>query len=258
MTRWKPLWTLIPGSRLDADHPETGSLFHAETQAWRRVCPVIESADRHLASNRRVESDSPPAPPSSRNFNVDQHPIDRRRAQSCQQRTLCARWLQPAMPLECGQQHWDHRYEALTADAIGGFPQRDQRVAHAGIFASPTCRWFGWARCPFVQWWSGPVPSGNRQCSHRVLAVPTRRCCQLVKDPSLLHSSSRTVAPRHRGQHLAPCAHADPARHWRHRPDSVTPPQSSAELFGNIFDEAIRGVNFGRRSPGLGGQYCRR
>ncbi|MHC2402319.1 hypothetical protein ACVMGC_006863 [Bradyrhizobium barranii subsp. barranii] len=27
MTRWKPLWTLIPGSRLDADHPENGVLI---------------------------------------------------------------------------------------------------------------------------------------------------------------------------------------------------------------------------------------
>jgi len=27
MTWWKPLWTLIPGSRLDADYPENGVLI---------------------------------------------------------------------------------------------------------------------------------------------------------------------------------------------------------------------------------------
>ena len=32
-------WTLAPGSRLDADHPETGSLFHAETQVSLVVAP---------------------------------------------------------------------------------------------------------------------------------------------------------------------------------------------------------------------------
>lgn len=36
MTQWKPLWTLAPGPGLDADHPETGSLFHAETHSSRR------------------------------------------------------------------------------------------------------------------------------------------------------------------------------------------------------------------------------
>ncbi|MGX1007509.1 DNA-binding transcriptional LysR family regulator [Bradyrhizobium japonicum] len=33
MTRWKPLWTLIPGSRLDADHPENGVLIPCRNTA---------------------------------------------------------------------------------------------------------------------------------------------------------------------------------------------------------------------------------
>jgi hypothetical protein len=40
----------------------------------------------------------------------------------------------------------------------------------------------------------------------------------------------------------------DPIRYRRPNPDG--------QFSGNILDEAMR-VNFGRRSPGLGGQYCR-
>jgi hypothetical protein len=61
-----------------------------------------------------------------------------------------------------------------------------------------------------------------------VLAMPARRRCQLIEDASLLSSTCRPVALSYRRQYFAPCAHADPARHWRHRPDSVTTPQSSA------------------------------
>ncbi|WP_247306356.1 DUF4339 domain-containing protein, partial [Bradyrhizobium sp. 179] len=53
MTRWKPLWTLIPGSRLDADHPENGVLIPcrntkkkeiaADTQVWRKGMPEWKS-----------------------------------------------------------------------------------------------------------------------------------------------------------------------------------------------------------------------
>lgn len=45
----------------------------------------------------------------------------------------------------------------------------------------------------------------------------------------------------HRGQHLAARAHAESSRHRRHRPDSVTPPQSfGGHYFGDNPREAMR------------------
>jgi hypothetical protein len=69
----------------------------------------------------------------------------------------------------------------------------------------------------------------RRQRPYRVFAMPTRRRRQFVQDAPLLAPSCRPVALRHRPYRLAPRAHADPSRHRRHRPDSVTPPQSSAQ-----------------------------
>ena len=51
MTRWKPLWTLIPGSRLDADHPENGVLIPCRnTVRIRRLVSVSQS--RHGRGRR--------------------------------------------------------------------------------------------------------------------------------------------------------------------------------------------------------------
>ncbi len=62
-----------------------------------------------------------------------------------------------------------------------------------------------------------------------MLAMPTRRRRKFVQDAPLLAPSRRPIALRHHLHHLAPCAHADPSRHRRHRPDSATPSQSSAQ-----------------------------
>ena len=42
MTPWKPLWTLAPGSRLDADHPEYGVLIPR-----RNTCNALHSGKRN-------------------------------------------------------------------------------------------------------------------------------------------------------------------------------------------------------------------
>ncbi|MHC2760843.1 transposase InsO family protein [Bradyrhizobium liaoningense] len=47
MTRWKPLWTLIPGSRLDADHPENGVLIPCRNTAAFCVEAVQEALAKH-------------------------------------------------------------------------------------------------------------------------------------------------------------------------------------------------------------------
>ena len=67
-----------------------------------------------------------------------------------------------------------------------------------------------------------------RQRPYRVLAMPTRRRREFVRNAPFFAPSRRSVALRHRPHHLAPRTHADTSRHWRHRPDSVTLPQSSA------------------------------
>ncbi|MHC2287713.1 hypothetical protein ACVIJW_003583 [Bradyrhizobium barranii subsp. barranii] len=53
MTRWKPLWTLIPGSRLDADHPENGVLIPCRNTSGRRFSAsarLAQAAEQCFAS----------------------------------------------------------------------------------------------------------------------------------------------------------------------------------------------------------------
>src|SRR5689334_7071931 len=123
------------------------------------------------------------------------------------------------MSLKRRQQRWDHDYEPLAAYAVGGLPERNQGTAHP--FVPPRA-------LPGLAFVCNLASSPSRQRPNRVLAMPTCRCTKLIENASLLGPSPRAVALRHRPQYLAPCAHADPPRHRRHRPDSVTQPQSSA------------------------------
>src|SRR5689334_19970061 len=54
---------------------------------WR-VCPVVERPARHLASKHRVDTKPPPAHPSVRNSDIDQHSIARRRTHPSEYRTV--------------------------------------------------------------------------------------------------------------------------------------------------------------------------
>jgi hypothetical protein len=69
-------------------------------------------------------------------------------------------------------------------------------------------------------------PRTGRERSNRVLAVPSRDRAELVENPPLLNPPGCSVALRNHRYHFASRAHADLPRHARHRPDSVTLPQT--------------------------------
>jgi hypothetical protein len=48
MTRWKPLWTLAPGSRLDADHPEYGVLIPCRNTNKLQIATLIGDLSRSV------------------------------------------------------------------------------------------------------------------------------------------------------------------------------------------------------------------
>ncbi len=127
---------------------------------------------------------------------------------------------QSAVSLKCRQQRRDHHLEPLAAHPIRRLPQRRQCIFDRRAVSAPAL-----SRCLDLAWHDSlALP----KCAHRMFAMPARRRAQLIEDAPLLRSLGRPVAPRHRRHHLAPRAHADPSRHRRHRPDSVTPPQSLA------------------------------
>ena len=96
-------------------------------EAGRRIVPVVERADRHLAPDRRVEADATALPPaaailvstSSRSIVAALTPAPAR-DRPCR--------ASAGLPLQRRQQRRDHHLEPLAADPIGRLPQRHQRI----------------------------------------------------------------------------------------------------------------------------------
>ena len=174
-------------------------------EARRRAVPIIERADRDLAPDCRIESGTAPPAAARRDLHVHEQAVDGCGADRENTVTIRLAKLQSAMLLEGRQQGRDHHLEPLAAHPIRRLPQRRQRVLdRRAISASPLS-------------WCLDLARSNRlalpERAHRMLAMPARRCAQLVKDPPLLRSFGRPVTLRYRRHHLAPRAHADPSRH---------------------------------------------
>src|SRR5215813_10430645 len=195
--------------------------YHVDlAEARRRAVPVIERADRDLAPDCRIESGTLPPAAARRDLYVYEQAVDGCGADGQNAITIRLAKLQSAMLLKGRQQGRDHHRELLATHPIRRLPQRLQRVLDRRAISAPAL-----SRCLDP---ARPNRLVLPEGAHRRLAMPTRRRAQRVEDASLLHSIGRPVTLRHRRHHLAPRAHAVPSRHRRHRPDSATPPQSSA------------------------------
>src|ERR1700736_3669995 len=189
-------------------------------EARRRVVPVIESADRNFAPDCRIKSGTAPPAAARRNLCIDEQPVDGCSADRKNTVTIRQAKLQSAMLLEGPKQGRDHHLEPLAANPIRRFPQRRQRILDRRAISAPAL-----LRClDSIR----PNRLVLPECTHRMLAMPTRRRAQRVEDPSLLLSLARPLPLRHSRHTLAPRAHADLSRHRGHRTDSVSPLQSSA------------------------------
>jgi hypothetical protein len=222
------------GQRLDerARHARTTVCDHVDlAEAGRRVIPVVERADRHLAPDRRAKADTLPPAARCRDLHVDQHPIDgRMHSPTASARARCESVSRPCRS-SAGSSAGIITLSRLPHTRSE--PQRRHRVPDRGVVSSLARHGLGRLRRRL-----------RAQRPHRMLAMPACYSRQLVEKPALLTLPRRTVALRHRQHHLAPRAHADVPRHRRQRPDSLAQPQSWQDFFGNILDEAMRGSKF--------------
>src|ERR1700737_3237160 len=199
--------------------------YHVDlAEARRRTVPIIERADRNFAPDCRIKACTAALAATRRELHIAEQAVDGCGADG--QNTIAIRLAKPqsAMLLKGRQQGRDHHLEPLAAYPIRRLPQRRQRVLDRHAVSAPAL-----SQYPDIARLVLP------ECAHRMLAMPARRRAQRVEDASLLRPLGRPVTLHYRRHHFAPRAHADHSRHRRHRPDSVTSPQSSAGSYPVTF-----------------------
>src|SRR5262249_21971727 len=193
---------------------------------WRAI-PVVERADRNLAPDCRVEACASPLTAARPDLYIAEHAVDGCSADGENKITIRPVELQSAMVVKWRQQGRNQHLEPFAAHAIRFFPQRRQCIFDSRDVPAPAR-----SRRLLTEYCNSlALP----ECAHRMLAMPARRRAQLVEDAPLSRPPGRPVALRHHRHHLAPRAHADSSRHRRHRPDSVTLPQTLARTCSVTF-----------------------
>src|ERR1700736_5551194 len=202
--------------------------YHVDlAEARRRSVPIIERADRNFAPDCRIKACTAALAATRRELHIAEQAVDGCGADG--QNTITIRLAKPqsAMLLKGRQQGRDHHLEPLAAYPIRRLPQRRQRVLDRRVVSAPAL-----SRC-------SDLARRNRlllpEGAHRMLAMPARRRAQRVEHAPLFRPLGRPVTLHYRRHHFAPRAHADHSRHRRHRPDSVTSPQSSAASYPVTF-----------------------
>ena len=149
----------------------------AEPRRW--IVPIVERADRYFAPDRRVEANAATPAAAGRHLGVDQQPVDRRCADTQQERKISLAELEPAVPLQRRQQRRDRHLEPLAANPIGRFPQRHQRILDGRAVGRLSPAWCV-RRC------SRRKRFATCELPDRVLAMPTGHRAQFVENQPLL------------------------------------------------------------------------
>lgn len=198
-------------------------------EAWGRVFPVIEGADRHISAGRGTHARPATAASLGLEPRLREQPIDGGGAHLQKEAMELLPILDDPMSDCRWQKQRDHLLEALRAEPVRQIPQSQEGLPHIGTVGGAT---------------ASAAPSRDRfpaQKPDRMLPMIPCQFDELIENAPPFFPRTVAIALPDRQHQLRTRSHADPPHHCCSAPRCPLGPKLSATASGSSLGEAMRG-----------------